>query len=556
MTYDYIIIGAGSAGCVLANRLIASGKHKVLLVEAGGPDKKQEIHIPAAFSKLFKTEVDWAYETEEQLNLHNRKLYWPRGKMLGGTSSINAMIYQRGHAHTYNQWAQDGNTGWSFDDVLPYFKKAQNQERGSSEYHGVDGPLNVADLRTTNPLSQAFIDSAQELGYEVRDDFNGGEQDGFGYYQVTQKNGQRHSTAKAYLKPILKRENLDVKTHTLVSKLLFEGKTCVGIVTANGDEFKASQEVILCGGAINSPQLLMLSGIGDGKHLSEQGIDIVHGLSGVGQNMQDHLALLMAYNCSQPITLAKAESIGSVVNYLLFKRGMLTTNVAEAGGFVKLNNSILSELQFHFGPVYYIDHGFTKPKGHGFSIGPTLVQPKSKGFIKLKSSNAEDAPIIQPNYLNDEADFQVLIEGMKIVEQMIQTKSFEPYYASAYIENSVLESEEDYKNYVSQYVESIYHPVGTCKMGIGVDAVVDPELKVHGVDKLRVVDASIMPSIPNANTNAPTIMIAEKAADIILQTSSSKVSRTERLIRRSEVFNGDSNDLLDMNWEKVKLDLP
>ena len=515
MTYDYIIIGAGSAGCVLANRLTASAKHKVLLVEVGGPDKKQEIHIPAAFSKLFKTEVDWFYETEPQEKLNNRKLFWPRGKMLGGTSSINAMIYQRGHAYTYDQWAEDGNAGWGFENVLSYFKKAQHQERGASDFHGVDGPLNVADLRTVNPLSRVFVEAGQELGYEVRDDFNGPEQEGFGLFQLTQKNGQRHSTAKAYLKPILKRDNLDVKTHTLVSKLLFEGKTCVGISTSSG-EYHASQEVILCGGAINSPQLLMLSGIGDATHLKEKNIELIHPLAGVGQNMQDHLALLMAYNCSQAVTLDKADSFGNIVNYLLFKKGQLTSNIAEAGGFVKLDNRNLPELQFHFGPAYFIEHGFVKPDGHGFSIGPTLVQPKSKGDIKLQSNHIEDAPLIQPNYLSDEADLQVLIEGAKIVQQMVKTKAFEPYTDGTYIADLVLDSHEAYKNYISQYVESIYHPVGTCKMGSGDDAVVDAELKVYGVDKLRVVDASIMPSIPNANTNAPTIMIAEKAADMIL----------------------------------------
>ena len=519
MQYDYIIIGAGSAGCVLANRLTEDGKTTVLLVEAGGPDDKQEVQVPAAFSKLFKTEADWAYETEPQVHLNGRCLYWPRGKMLGGTSSINAMIYQRGHRHNYDQWAQMGNEEWSYADVLPYFKKSEHQENGGDTYHGINGPLNVADLRDPNPLTDAFVQAGIQAGYPRNNDFNGANQEGIGYYQVTQKRGRRHSTAVAFLKPALNRPNLQAKTHAHATRLLFDGKRCTGLNYLHKGQEKtayAACELILCSGAINSPQLLLLSGIGPAAHLQEMGIPVVMDLPGVGQNLQDHLLTGVIYECKQPISLATAENLANLAKYLLLGKGMLTSNIAEAGGFIRLDGSQeVPDLQFHFAPVYYIEHGFQLPDGHGFSIGPTLIQPESKGYLQLKTADPLAYPLIQPNYFEDEADLEVMIEGLKVARKIANALAFDAYRGDEIRPGPDVQSDDGLREYLRDTVETLYHPVGTCKMGVDRMAVVNPQLQVHGIQGLRVVDASIMPSIINANTNAPTIMIAEKAADMI-----------------------------------------
>lgn len=522
MSYDYIIIGAGSAGCVLANRLTADGQHRVLLLEAGGPDKKQEIHIPAAFPNLFKTEMDWAYETEPQTHIDGRQLYWPRGKMLGGTSSMNAMIYQRGNPADYDGWAAQGNEEWGWEDVLPYFKKAENNERGANGVHGSGGPLNVADLRLTNPLSKAFVAAGVQAGYPRNDDFNDGVQEGFGPYQVTQKRGARNSTAVAYLKPALKRPNLTTQTEALVTKLNFENGRCTGVTyQQNGQTHTAiaDKEVILSGGAINSPQLLLLSGIGPADHLREMGIDVVMDLPGVGQNLQDHLAVMATWHAKQPISLASAESIGNLAKYLLLKKGMLTSNVGESGGFIKINaDAPAPDLQYHFAPAFFILHGFESPKSHGFTVGPTLVNVKSKGHIKLKSTDPTAHPEIQPNYLSDDEDMKLLVEGLRIARDIVSQPAFDPYRGEEHLPGKTVQSEEGLRAHVRRYVQTLYHPVGTCKMGVDPMAVVNPQLQVHGVQGLRVVDASIMPTIVNANTNAPTIMIGEKAADLVMAT--------------------------------------
>jgi choline dehydrogenase len=517
--FDYIIVGAGSAGCVLANRLSEDAKAKVLLLEAGGPDEKQEIHIPVAFSKLFKSACDWAYFTEEQPNLNNRKLYWPRGKMLGGSSSMNAMIYIRGNRRDYDRWAEAGNDGWRFSDVLAYFKKAENQERGASEYHGAGGSLNVADLRCVNPLSRAFVDAGQEMGFTLNEDFNGPEQDGFGFYQVTQKRGKRHSTAAAYLKPALKRPNLTVLTNAQATGLLFEKQRVVGISyirDGKPGQARAGREVILSGGAINSPQLLMLSGLGPADHLRALGIAVRADLQGVGKNLQDHLSVPVAYKCTRPITLANAEKLGNVLNFLAFKKGPLTSNVAEAGGFVKTKAELTApDIQFHFAPAFFINHGFTPIEGHGFTFGPTLLRPESRGRITLRSIDPFEAPNIQPDYLASESDLQTLIEGVHISRSIAGTKAFSEYCSDEAYPGDQTASEESISQYVRNYAETLYHPVGTCKMGGDPMAVVDSRLRVRGVEGLRVVDASVMPTIVSGNTNAPTIMIGEKAADMI-----------------------------------------
>lgn len=515
--YDYIIIGAGSAGCVLANRLTEDPDTKVLLLEAGGPDNKQEVHIPAAFSKLFKGPCDWAFHTEPQENLASRRLYWPRGKMLGGSSSMNAMIYIRGHHGDYGRWRDLGNEGWGFADVLPYFKKAEHQERGASEYHGTGGPLNVADQRSINPLSRAFVAAGGELGFPANGDFNGAEQEGFGFFQVTQKGGKRCSAAAAYLKPALRRPNLTIQTQAQATRLLVDGTRAVGVeYLRNGraEQARAGREVILSGGAVSSPQLLMLSGIGPADHLRSLSISPVVDLPGVGQNLQDHLFVSIAYACTRPISLASAETIPNIASYLLFKKGPLTSNVAEAGAFIRMDASLPApDLQFHFGPVYYLNHGFTRPEGHGFSIGPTLIRPESRGQITLRSSDPFAPPAIQPRYLDSEADLRTLVEGVKLACELAHTKAFAEYRGAAVCET--LSTAEGITGYIRNTVETIYHPAGTCKMGNDPLAVVDTQLRVRGVEGLRVVDASVMPELVGGNPNAVVIMLAEKAADSI-----------------------------------------
>lgn len=531
--YDYVIVGAGSAGCVLANRLTEDGRFRVLLLEAGGKDNKQEAKIPAAFSKMFKSEVDWAYETAPQAHLNNRRLYWPRGKMLGGSSSINAMIYQRGHSSFYDGWAASGNEGWSYKDVLPYFRKSESHPLGRTPFHEAVGPIKVSKLRDPNPLSLAFVEAAKELGYPENEDFAGETMEGFGLYHVTQHRGARWSAATGYLKPAMRRTNLAVETDALVTRLHFADggdnaghKKCIGLTYTQGGEEKQIKhpgEVILCGGAINSPQLLMLSGIGNPDELKEHDIKSVCALPGVGQNLQDHPFSALCFQSKEPVSLASAESLLNVGKYLLAGKGMLTSNIGEAGGFVTLlDDSTCPDMQYHFAPTYYINHGFDNPEGHGFSIGPTLVRTESRGFIKLASADPKKHPHIQPNYFAAEQDLELMCKGFRLAREIAHAEALAPYRGKEHLPGVKVDTDEQLKEYLRNVVETLYHPVGTCKMGPSSDAtaVVDAQLRVHGVDGLRVVDASIMPTLINANTNMPTIMIAERAADWILETQS------------------------------------
>jgi choline dehydrogenase len=525
-SYDYIIIGAGSAGCVLANRLTEDPAVKVLLLEAGGHDTPRDIHIPIAFSKLFQTSCDWNLHTEPEPFVSDRKLYWPRGKVLGGSSSINAMIYIRGNHKDYDQWRDLGNSGWGFSEVLPYFKKAENQERGPSEYHGVGGPLNVSDLRCPNPLTETFIEAAQEAGFSRNPDFNGESQEGFGLYQVTQKGGKRCSAAVAYLRPAMSRLNLTVRTGVHVSRILFDGKRAHGVSFVEQNQTsqrqpikaQADREIILSAGAIGSPQLLMLSGVGPADQLRKFDLSVVCNLSGVGENLQDHPVVPVAYECTQPVSLASAESLANLFRYLLFKQGPLTSNVGEGGGFIKTSLAgATPDVQFHFGPAYFINHGLTPIEGHGFTSGPTLVRPRSVGRIQLRSANPLDAPRIFANYYSNSHDLDVMVEGIKVTRMITHSKAFAKYRGRETHPGDNVQSDQELRAHVCNMSETLYHPVGTCKMGPAKDtsAVVDSELRVHGVEGLRVIDASIMPIVPGGNTNAPTIMIAEKAADMI-----------------------------------------
>ncbi|MFV2000243.1 MAG: GMC family oxidoreductase [Acidimicrobiia bacterium] len=519
MTYDYVVVGAGSAGSAVAARLAEAGA-EVLVLEAGVPDEQQEIHIPVAFAGLFKSPLDWDYETEPQKFLNDRVDYWPRGKMLGGSSSINAMIYQRGAHSDYDHWADLGNEGWSWSDMLPLFKQSENQERGASEYHGVGGPMNVADLRDPNILSSAFVAACAEQGLALNDDFNAERQDGFGLYQVNQKDGMRWSAAKGYLHPALARDNLTAITGAHVTRLVIENGRCTGVAYVKDGEdhvAHATGEVILSGGAINSPQVLMLSGIGPRQHLESLGVDVIEDIPGVGQNLQDHMMCPVAYNTDREITLAAAGTEAEAAKFQADQMGMLTSNIAEAGGFVTLfDGSPAPELQFHFGPTWFIFHGAGNPEGHGFTLLPTLVGTRSVGSMWLRSADPFDKPALDPAYLEDERDMDVLLEGTKMARRILRSAAFDEFRTTEHLPGEHVVSDEDLREHIRTYATGIYHPVGTVKMGSDDDAVVDDHLRVRGIKDLRVADASIMPVIVNANTNNPSIIIGEKCAQMVL----------------------------------------
>ena len=518
-SYDYIIVGAGSAGCVLAARLSEDLHTRVLLLEAGGKDSAREVHIPAAFSKLFKTAVDWDYSTEPEVQLHNRKLYWPRGKVLGGSSSINAMIYIRGNPADFDHWRDLGNPGWGFADVLPYFKKSEDQERGGSELHGEGGPIHVADPRCVNPLTRAFLSAASEVGIPANADFNGAAQDGAGLHQLTQKNGARCSAADGYLRPALLRPSLAVLTGAHVVRVLIENGEASGVEFLRDGVLqtaRADAEVILAGGTVNSPQVLMLSGIGAAHELKRLGIRVVHDLPGVGQNLQDHPMVSVGYLCKQKVSLDGAETLGNLLRYLIFRSGPLTSNVAEAGLFLRTRAGLrVPDLQLLFGPAYYRAHGLVRRKEHCFGFGPTLIAPESRGRISVRSTNPLDAPSIRANYLSTEADLRTMIAGVRLARRLANTKAFDPFRGEELHPGPQAETDDDIVEFLRNELETLYHPAGTCKMGNDVSAVVDARLRVHGMERLRVVDASIMPRVPAGNTNAPVVMIAEKAADMI-----------------------------------------
>jgi len=538
--FDYIIIGAGSAGCVLANRLSANKDTKsspstVLLIEAGGKDKKLEIHVPAGYGKLNYSDVDWGYYTEPQNNVNNRKMYQPRGKTLGGSSSTNAMAYIRGHKLDYDRWETMGATGWNYAACLPYFKKSEHNEQLQDEFHGTNGELNVTFAQQfKTPLADAFVEACAENNIPKIIDVNGAQQNGAGMFQYTIKNGERHSAAKAFLKPILQRKNLTIKTNALVQRILIENDIAVGVeIVVNGklEQIKVRKEIILCAGAFGSPQILMLSGVGDGAELSKIGIAVKKELPGVGKNLHDHLFYGISALSKWKGTLNNINlpfnQFRHTLAWLFQRKGPLTTSPLEAVAFFKTDENLAQpDLQLHFAPAHLGNNANlaagadfynpkTYPKTDGFTILPSLIQPKSRGYVSLQSKNPNEAPIIQPNYLEHPDDLKTLVKGYHKVKSIIESKAFKSFTDGVNFPEKI-ESEADIESHIKKVVESIYHPVGTCKMGTDTMSVVDAELRVHGIKNLRVADASIMPQIISGNTNAPTIMIAERAAEFII----------------------------------------
>jgi choline dehydrogenase len=508
-SFDYIVIGAGSAGCVLANRLTEDSSASVLLLEAGGEDDADEIHIPAAFSTLFKTRFDWNYETVEQKHLGDRRAYWPRAKVLGGCSSMNAMIYIRGNRVDYDAWPE----GWSFDEVLPYFVRSEHNSRLSGPLHGTDGPLHVEDRRYTHPLSQAWVDSAVAWGMKPTDDFNGTTQEGAGLYQVTCRRGRRWSTADAYLRPALSRKNLTVRTGALVNRILFEGTRAVGVEYAQGGtthEVGATSEILLSGGAVNSPQILMLSGVGPAAHLRSLDIDVVADLPGVGENLHDHPAAPMMWHTKGTTDLVSLATPGRLVRWQATGRGPFASNVGESGAFFHTQDGLPApDIQVHVAPTLFYDNGMHEATVAGFTAGATLVDVASRGRLQLRSANPRWRPLIDPAYYSESVDLDAMVSALHTMREIAATGPLAKYIVSPFL------PAEDMVEHARQHTQTLYHPVGTCAMGNGELSVVDPTLKVQGIDGLRVVDASVMPKVPRGNTNAPTIMVAEKAADLI-----------------------------------------
>jgi choline dehydrogenase len=523
--YDYIIVGAGSAGCVLANRLSARPDVRVLLLEAGGSDKSLFVRMPAGIARLDTPRFNWQYETAPQAAMNGRRMFQPRGRTLGGSSSVNAMVYMRGQAADYDLWRQLGNAGWSYADVLPYFKKAERNERLHDEFHGEDGPLNVAERPYTNSLSHVFVEGAQQAGIPFNPDFNGAAQVGCGLFQVTQKNGERWSAASAYLHPAETRRNLTIITEAQATRIVIEKGRAVGIEYVRGGKrhaVRAERELLLAGGAINSPQLLLLSGIGPTEELRAMHVPVALDLPGVGKNLQDHLNVNVIQRTTQAITLdGKSGGLASLavaLQWLLRRSGPGTSNVAEAGAFIvsRIGAAATPDIQYHFIPAQVVNHARTKLDGHGITLHACCLRPESRGEIRLSSADPLQKPVIDPNYLASQYDLKILIEGIRRGREILAAPAFQPWLGEERIPGAAVKSDAELEAFIRATAETEYHPVGTCKMGNDAMAVVDDQLRVRGIERLRVIDASIMPTVVSGNTNAPTIMIAERGAEMVL----------------------------------------
>jgi choline dehydrogenase-like flavoprotein len=533
-TFDYIIVGAGSAGCVLANRLTESGRYRVLLLEAGPNNKHPWLHIPLGYGKLFTDRrFNWCYATEPQPECHNRSIIAPRGKVLGGSSSINGLIYIRGQAEDFNHWRQLGNAGWSFDDVLPYFRKAEDNERGADEFHGIGGPLGVSDACDVHPLAAAYVEAAQQCGYPRNDDFNGRVQEGAGLYQTTIRNGVRSSTAAAYLKPARRRTNLAVVPEALATRILFEGRRAVGIEYFTGSDkrrAKSNVEVIVASGTFNSPQLLQLSGLGPAPLLQSLGIPVIADARGVGDSLNDHYAGRIILRCKEPITLndtmrSLSGRIEAGLRYAFTRRGYLTVTAISAGCFVRAHPASETPDSQCSMALYSADtiggelHAFP-----GVTGVCTLLRPESRGFVRIRSADPREAPAIHPNYLATQKDRETVVAGVKVLRRIFQAPAMARHIAEEIDPGRQCESDDDLLDFIRRRGSTTYHPVGTCRMGQDRNAVVDERLRVRGFAGLRVVDASIMPAVVSGNTNAATIMIGENGADMLLEDAKAGVS--------------------------------
>ncbi len=523
-SYSYVVVGAGAAGCVVANRLSEDPSNKVLLLEAGGRDWNPLIHIPVGFTKLTTPDVNWGFSTAPQKQMNDREMWYPQGRTLGGSTSINAMIYIRGHRADYEGWEALGNEGWGYDGVLPYFRKSEDNTRLKNEFHGVGGDMGVTQQIQHNKLSKAFVMAGQELGLPFNSDVNGAEQDGITFYDVTQRNARRESASTAFLRPAMERPNLSVITGARTTRVLVEDGRAVGVEYRHKKKAKTvyvDGEVILSSGAVNSPRLLLLSGIGPAQHLTDVGVDVTHELPGVGQNFQDHMDVYLTAETA-PVSYNREDrpdrAIRHMIQYLLYKTGPMTACVAEAGAFIRSTANVVSpDIQIHCLPAYVIDHGRQRRKGHGVTINTCNLRPKSVGSVTLRSADPEDPPVIDPNFCGDEEgyDWGVSMEGFRWGRELLQSEAFRPYIKHEFMPGRDIRTDDEIKDYIRKWSKTDYHPVGSCSMGVNDDAVVDTQLRVRGLDGLRVIDASVMPKLISGNTQAPSIMIGEKGAAII-----------------------------------------